>query len=121
MPIGTSADIGTDNNTLYGYISKVISEVRKHAPNCYIISTGISRGQGTDNAVISVNNVYKDMQNFFENYFYADCMSELNSKPFTDLYNNFHYTPLGYSALAEFFEKKFDSVINENITKFLYA
>lgn len=120
-PIGTSADIGTDNDTLYGYISKVISEVRKYAPNCYIISTGISRGQGTGSAVISVNNVYKDMQNFFENYFYADCMSELNSKPFTDLYNNFHYTPLGYSALAEFFEKKFDSILNENITKFLYS
>ena len=121
IPIGTSADIGTDNDTLYGYISKVISEVRKYAPNCYIISTGISRKQGTDSTVVSVNNVYKDMQNFFENYFYADCMSELNSKPFTDLYNNFHYTPLGYSALAEFFEEKFDSILNENITKFLYA
>ena len=120
-PIGTSADIGTDNDTLYGHVSKVISEIRKYAPNCYIISTGISRGQGTDGAVISVNNVYKDMQNFFENYFYADCMSELNSQPFTDLYNNFHYTPLGYSALAELFEEKFDSIINRNITKFLYS
>ena len=121
ITIGSHDDIGSDRDTLYGYVSKVINEVRKYAPNCYIISTGISRGQGTGSAYEAINNVYKDMENFFENYFYADCMSELNSKPFTDLYNNYHYTPLGYSALAEFFEKKFDSVINENITKFLYA
>ena len=121
MTIGTSNDIGTDNETLYGYVSKVITEVKKHAPNCYIISTGISRGQGTGGTSALVNGVYKDMENFFENYFYADCMKELNSEPFTSLYNNYHYTPLGYSALANFFEKKFDSIINKNIAKFLYS
>ena len=121
MTIGSSKDIGTDKDTLYAYVSKIITEVRKYAPNCYIISTGISRGQGTDGISATVNNVYNDMENFFENYFYADCMQDLNSEPFTNLYNNYHYTPLGYSALAELFEKKFDSILNKNIEKFLYA
>ena len=121
MPIGSASDIGTNKDTLYAYISKLIQEVRKYAPNSFIISTGISRGQGIDSDVINVNNVYKDMENHFGNYYYADCLSDLNSEPFTSLYNNFHYTPLGYSALSELFEKKFNAIINNNISGFLYA
>ena len=119
--IGSASDIGTDNDTLYAYVSKVISEVKKHSPNCFIISTGISRGQGVSGGVSAVNNVYKDMENHFENYFYLDCVVELNSEPFTSLYNDFHYTPLGYSALAELFERKINEKINGNIDDFLYA
>ena len=119
--IGSASDIGTNNDTLYAYVSKVISEVRTHSPNCFIISTGISRGQGISGNVNAVNNVYKDMENHFENYFYLDCVAELNSEPFTSLYNDFHYTPLGYSALAELFERKINEKINKNIGAFLYA
>ena len=119
--IGSASDIGTNNDTLYAYVSKVISEVRTHSPNCFIISTGISRGEGISDSVNAVNNVYKDMENHFENYFYLDCVEELNSEPFTSLYNDYHYTPLGYSALAELFERKINEKINGNIGNFLYA
>lgn len=121
IPIGTVNDIGTTNDTLYAYVSKVIQEVKNYAPDSIIISTGIGRGEGIYESVININNVYKEMEKHFENYFYIDCMNDLNKIPFTSLYNNFHYTPLGYSAIAELYETKITELVNNNIDKFLYS
>ena len=121
IPIGNVNDIGTTNDTLYAYVSKVIQEVKNYAPNSIIISTGIGRGTGINESVININNVYKEMEKHFENYFYINCMYDLNKIPFTSLYNNFHYTPLGYSAIAELYETKINELVNNNIDKFLYS
>ena len=119
--IGSESDIGTNNPTLYAYVSKVIEELKKISPSCFIISTGISRGMGKTESVINVNTVYKNMEKHFDKYFYMDCINEFNSSPFTELYNNYHYTPIGYNAMSELYLKKFNNIIKENLTQFLYA
>ena len=119
--IGSESDIGTTNNTLYSYVSRVIEELKKISPNCFIISTGVSRGIGFGSSTINVNAVYKNMEKHYSNYYYMNCINELNSLPFTTLYNNYHYTPIGYSAMAELFSDKFDEIIKKHLSDFIYA
>lgn len=119
--IGTESDIGTTNNTLYSYVSRVIEELKKISPNCFIISTGVSRGVGFGSSTINVNAVYKNMEKHYSNYYYMDCINELNSLPFTSLYNNYHYTPIGYNSMAELFSDKFDDIIKKHLSTFIYA
>ena len=119
--IGTESDIGTTNNTLYSYVSRVIEELKKISPNCFIISTGISRGVGFGSSTINVNAVYKNMEKHYDNYYYMDCINEFNSLPFTTLYNNYHYTPIGYNSMAELFSDKLDEIIKKHLSEFIYA
>ena len=119
--IGSESDIGTTNNTLYSYVSRVIEELKKISPNCFIISTGISRGVGFGSSTINVNAVYKNMEKHYSNYYYMDCINEFNSLPFTTLYNNYHYTPIGYSSMAELFSDKLDQIIKKHLSDFIYA
>ena len=119
--IGSESDIGTTNNTLYSYVSRVIDELKKISPNCFIISTGISRGVGFGSSAINVNAVYKKMEKHYSNYYYMDCINELNSAPFTSLYNNYHYTAIGYNAMAKLFSDKLDEIIKKHLSEFLYV
>jgi hypothetical protein len=119
--IGSESDIGTTNNTLYSYVSRVIEELKKISPNCFIISTGISRGVGFGSSTINVNAVYKNMEKHYSNYYYMDCINELNSLPFTSLYNNYHYTAIGYNAMAKLFSDKLDEIIKKHLQDFLYV
>ena len=118
--IGSESDIGTTNNTLYSYVSRVIEELKKISPNCFIISTGISRGVGFGSSTINVNAVYKNMEKHYSNYYYMNCINELNSLPFTSLYNNYHYTAIGYNAMAKLFSDKLDEIIKNHLSEFLY-
>ena len=119
--IGSESDIGTTNDTLYSYVSRVIEELKKISPNCFIISTGISRGVGFGSSTINVNAVYKNMEKHYSNYYYMDCINELNSLPFTSLYNNYHYTAIGYNAMAKLFSDKLDEIIKKHLSEFLYV
>jgi hypothetical protein len=119
--IGSESDIGTTNDTLYSYVSRVISELRKISPDCFIISTGVSRGVGVTTSVVNVNNVYKKMEQHYSNYYYMDCINEFNSLPFTSLYNNYHYTAIGYNSMAELFSDKLDEIIKKHLQDFLYV
>ena len=119
--IGSESDIGTTNNTLYSYVSRVIEELKKISPNCFIISTGISRGVGFGSSTINVNAVYKNMEKHYDNYYYMNCINEFNSLPFTTLYNNYHYTPIGYNSMAELFSDKLDEIIKKHLSEFIYA
>ena len=119
--IGSESDIGTTNNTLYSYVSRVIEELKKISPNCFIISTGISRGVGFGSSTKNVNAVYKNMEKHYSNYYYMDCINEFNSLPFTTLYYIYHYTPIVYSSMAELFSDKLDEIIKKHLSDFIYA
>ena len=85
--IGTTDDIDTDNDTLYGYVSKVINELRNISPKSYIVCTGVSREQNSH----SINDVYKTICELKEKCYYLDCFKEFNSEPFTSYFFNWHY------------------------------
>ena len=114
--IGTTDDIDTDNDSLYGYVSKVINELRKISPKSYILCTGVSRKQNS----ADINNVYKTICGIKEKCYYLDCFKEFNSEPLASYYFNFHYSANGYSAIANLFDYKLKEVMTKNIEDFRY-
>lgn len=114
--IGTTDDIDTDNDSLYGYVSKVINELRKISPKSYILCTGVSRKQNS----ADINNVYKTICGIKEKCYYLDCFKEFNSEPLASYYFNFHYSANGYSAIANLFDYKLKEVMTKNIEDFKY-
>ena len=115
--IGTTDDIDTDNDTLYGYVSKVINELRNISPKSYIVCTGVSREQNSP----SINNVYKAICELKEKCYYLDCFKEFNSEPFTSYFFNWHYSANGYSAMANLFDYKLKEVMAKNVEDFKYV
>lgn len=114
--IGSETDIGADNNTLYSYVSKVITELRKISPNSFIVCTGVARKQNSTN----INNVYKTICEKTEKCFYLDCEHEFNSAPLSEYYFNYHYSANGYSMIASLFNNKLSDVMSHNIDTFKY-
>lgn len=115
--IGTTDDIDTDNDTLYGYVSKVINELRNISPKSYIVCTGVSREQNSH----SINDVYKTICDLKEKCYYLDCFKEFNSEPFTSYFFNWHYSANGYSAMANLFDYKLKEVMAKNVEDFKYV
>lgn len=115
--IGTTDDIDTDNDTLYGYVSKVINELRNISPKSYIVCTGVSREQNSH----SINDVYKTICELKEKCYYLDCFKEFNSEPFTSYFFNWHYSANGYSAMANLFDYKLKEVMAKNVEDFKYV
>lgn len=116
--IGTTDDIDTDNDTLYGYVSKVINELRNISPKSYVVCTGVSREQPNSP---KINDVYKTVCELKEKCYYLDCFKEFNSEPFTSYYFNWHYSASGYSAMANLFNYKLKEVMAKNIEDFKYV
>lgn len=116
--IGTTDDIDTDNDTLYGYVSKVINELRNISPKSYIVCTGVSREQQNS---LKINDVYKTVCELKEKCYYLDCFKEFNSEPFTSYFFNWHYSANGYSAMANLFDYKLKEVMAKNIEDFKYV
>lgn len=115
--IGATDDIDTDNDTLYGYVSKVINELRNISPKSYIVCTGVSREQNSP----SINDVYKTICELKEKCYYLDCFKEFNSEPFTSYFFNWHYSANGYSAMANLFDYKLKEVMAKNVEDFKYV
>jgi len=117
IEIGTPSDIGAENpTTLYGYVSKVISELRLISPNCYIACTGVSRKQNSS----AINAVYKYICEHTNKCYYLDCKSEFNSYLLSQYYYNSHYSAIGYSVIAKLFDYKLSKAMQDNVTDFLY-
>ena len=116
--IGTTDDIDTDNDTLYGYVSKVINELRNISPKSYIVCTGVSREQQNS---LKINDVYKTVCELKEKCYYLDCFKEFNSEPFTSYFFNWHYSANGYSAMANLFDYKLKEVMAKNVEDFKYV
>lgn len=116
--IGTTDDIDTDKDTLYGYVSKVINELRNISPKSYIVCTGVSREQQNS---LKINDVYKTVCELKEKCYYLDCFKEFNSEPFTSYFFNWHYSANGYSAMANLFDYKLKEVMAKNVEDFKYV
>lgn len=116
IPIGTTSDIGTDSDTLYSYVSKVVKELRLISPNSFIVCTGVSRKQNSPD----INNVYKTICELNEKCYYLDCFEEFNSGAFTSYYFNSHYSANGYSVMANLFDHKLKQVMAKNVEDFKY-
>lgn len=120
VPLGTSADIGTDSpTTYYGGISKIIRELNSISSDAKIFVCTCPRNDGqfpTYNAAIrDIVSIYEgtypvyllDLQAHYDLY-----------RPIIPDFLNGHYTALGYEQFAEVFAYLISQYIVDNYSDF---
>ena len=118
ITIGTIADINDANpTTLYGYVGKLIRELRQISPNSYIVMTGISRYQQNYSAI---NDVYKNIANVTTKCYYYDVQNVLRTPAFMNTMVGGHYSAVGYSRMGVYYNYVMAQVIKNNESDFAY-
>lgn len=119
--LGTSEDIGSDNQTYYGGYSKIIRELHTISPNsiifCFTMPFENDTNAPYNKAIVNICNSYKAT--------YKTYVVDL--RKYTKYYNYYtvnnnavggHYSPAGYQQMAEITCKAISDCINQNYADF---
>lgn len=121
VELGTPDDIGTNNQTYYGGMSKIIRELNAISPTAKIFVQTIPSDyvvyMNYSQAVRDVVNAYKDTYpvHLLDLYEYKALYK--TSKLTKDAIMG-HYSPIGYQQFAENLRYVWSDYINKNISKF---
>lgn len=130
LPLGTVDDIGTDAQTYYGGMSKIIRELNAISPKAKIFVNTCPRTGSVDGreyaaynqAVRNIVEIYKDKYPVhcidLEAHIdmYTTDVLDMNN-PNSD-YRKGHYTAIGYEMFAENYEIILSDYINSHIKEF---
>lgn len=119
MDIGSINDIGTDNDTLYAYASKIIQEIKELSPFATIFITGILRSDTTQNAN-NVDECYKNICNEM-NCIWLNIRSNIIWEDISFYLVNSHYQAVGYGLIASMIDKKINLNIHKGISQLRYS
>lgn len=121
LQTGTIADIGTDANTYYAWLSRDVRELHKLNPDAKIfINTCPKDSTNYDEK----NKAVRDVVEAYAETYHTHCIDLAANK---DLYNvpsltgDFlagHYTAIGYEQFAEIYNYLLSKYIGEHITDF---
>ena len=123
IDVGTSSDIGTDNDTYYGNLSKIIRELKTISSQAKIFL--LTRPQSGTTYNSTYNEAVRDIAEAYESTYdvtLVDLYSDYN-----DLFTNSsltgdalagHYTAIGYEQFAEILAYCLSDTINKNISDF---
>ena len=119
VPLGTSADVGTDAETFYGLYSKIILRVKEIQPKAHIfVITNIIQ-QIEDHGY---NDAIRYMAEYYDNVFLLDYYTygqdALNSPLMLSQKRLGHYTALGYRLMAQYINTYIDWYMRNNPDKF---
>ncbi|MBO7711391.1 MAG: SGNH/GDSL hydrolase family protein [Lachnospiraceae bacterium] len=121
IDVGTSADIGTENNTYYAGLSKIIRELNTINPTAKIFVTTIPTINATYSSYIQA---VRDIVEAYKNTYPVYC---LDLRANIGLYQmpsitgdivNGHYTAIAYEQFAEIFCYLISEYINTHVTDF---
>ena len=120
LPVGSSIDVGTENNTYYAQYSRVLRKLNEISPKAKIFVMTVPDNSAKytpyNNAIREIANTYNNLN-----------VHVLDLANYTDLYNissitndlkSGHYTAIGYEQFAEILEYIWSDYINNNITDF---
>lgn len=121
IPLGTSADIGTDAQTYYGGLSAIIRKLNEISPKAKIFVNTCPKKSSKftlyNEAVRTVVKQYVDTYPVhcidLDKYSYLYDDEVLNSDAWYG-----HYTAIGYEIFAEIYNYILSKYISENIKKF---
>lgn len=121
IPVGTTADIGTENQTFYAGLSKIVRELNAISPNSKIFlqtcpRTG-ARYEPYNEAIEYIATFYHDDYNTH----LIDLLANIelyNAQSILDDSIGNHFTGIGYEQFAEILFKLISEYINDNITDF---
>ena len=119
VELGTSADIGTTNQTFYGCYSQIIETIRGVSPNSIIICTGSPTG-ATDSRCKQYEQAIKDNVAHYSKCYYADATSMINSEITNTWSVAGHWSTVGYAKLANIYARLVDKIANDNPDVFKY-
>lgn len=121
LQLGTTSDIGTENQTYYGGLSKIVRELAAISPQAFIFLNTCPKNSDTydafNQAVRNVVSAYEGTYNvhlidlakhsnmFFSPAFAADAI-------------NGHYTAIGYEQMAEIYCHMLSMYINSHVSVF---
>lgn len=122
VDLGTINDIGTEAQTYYGGMSKIVSELLTISPNAKIFIQTCPR---TDGNFPSYNQAVRDIVSYYrQTNTNIHCLDLVN---YIDLYNTTsltgdswhgHYTAMGYEQFAEILNYILSDYINNHISEF---
>lgn len=124
LPVGTSADIGTDTVSYYGRMSKIITQLAEISPNAiFFINTC---PWSTDFArVTDYNNAIRDIANYYKATYKIHCIDLADT--YHDLYfdteytSNFisnHPTVIGHAKMAKMYEYVLSDYMSKHLGDF---
>ena len=121
VSVGTIDDIGTDTETYYGGMSKIIRELNAISPEAKIFVQTCPR---EEDKFIPYNQAVRDIVAAYKGIYPVHCLDlhaniELyKSESLTKDSIGGHYTAIGYSQFAEILALIMSNYINENIKDF---
>ena len=121
LTLGSVSDIGTDNETYYGSMSKIIRELNAINPKAKIFVCTCPNNGG---AFTPYNQAVYDIVNAYKDTYPVHCLDLLAN---IEMYSNIsltndshygHYTAIGYEQFAEILSVIMSNYINDNIADF---
>lgn len=112
VPIGTSADIGTENDTYYGKLSKIITQLAVISPNAmFFVNTCPNWDLAIKERLPEYNQAIRDVCEHYKNTYKIHCIDL--DVDYHDLYNDpsyiqnylgSHPTAIGHAQMAKMYE-----------------
>lgn len=122
IPLGTPADIGTENRTYYAGLSKIIRELNAISPLAKIfVNTCPKHGENYDSyneAVRTVVSTYAETYPVFLIDLEKDYFDLYQIPSLTMDYTNGHYTAVGYEQFADIYNWILSDYMSKNISSF---
>lgn len=121
VDLGTIADIGTEAQTYYGGMSKIIRELNAINPTAKIF---VNTCPKTGASYTQYNNAVRDIVNSYKDIYPVHCIDLEAVKEYytntslTSDYVNAHYTAIGYEQFAEIYMYVLSDYINNHIADF---
>ena len=121
VDLGSISDIGTDNQTYYGGMSKIIRELNIINPQAKIF---VNTCPKTGEKYTQYNQAVRDIVNQYKDTYPVYCIDLEASKKLYEvpsLQNDYiygHYTAIGYEQFAEIYNYLLSNYINNNISEF---
>lgn len=120
-PLGTMDDIGTENNTYYAGMSKLIRELNSISPNAKIFVNTCPKENDT---IALYNEAVRNIVAYYKDVYPIHCIDLYEKR---DLYKvnslisdlvNGHYTAIGYEQFAEIYSYVLSEYINNHVSEF---
>lgn len=123
VPLGTAADIGTDNETYYAQMSKIVRELNEISPLAKIFINTCPKDDPTrydpyNQAVRDIVQAYKDTYPVHCVDLARDYKHLYTAQSLTGDVSAEHYTALGYEQFAEIYSYVLSDYINTHISDF---
>jgi hypothetical protein len=121
VDLGTPSDIGTENNTYYAGLSKIIRELNEISPTAKIF---VNTCPKTSSVYTGYNTAVRTIVETYKNTYPVHCIDLANhsdlysNSSLTGDYINGHYTAIGYEQFAEIYALLLSDYINTHISEF---